>query len=86
MSPSVPDVWIRDFTQNTPAHRVADPTPDPERSEDAIHRIICPPGEVTGGQVISRKLAATLPALPCALCFPPPPAKKRRSGGEGRTA
>lgn len=35
-----------------------------------IRDLACPPGEVFGGQVVTRKLAASLPTLPCTRCFP----------------
>lgn len=78
MAPPVPDVWIRDFTQNTPAHRIVEPVAEPDSGDTAVHCIACPPGVALGGQVVTRKVAAALPTLPCARCFPVPASRNSR--------
>lgn len=70
-----PNVWVQDLTEHTPAHRVVDPdhyfTDDrkPVDPPPAFFRIACPPGIMTGGQIISRAQAAAIKVYPCCRCF-----------------
>lgn len=70
-----PDVWVRDATRNTPAHRV--PTAqdfltddgDPVAELPPVIDIACPPYLAAGGMIIGRQRAVTLEVMPCAMCF-----------------
>jgi hypothetical protein len=74
-----PNVWVRDQTRNTPAHRVT----DPERHIGAdgkpavVFRIACPPGVMAGGEIITRAAAAELAVFPCARCWNLTPVRSR---------
>ncbi len=69
-----PDVWVRDATRNTPAHRVLGPERYLNDDGDQIDlppviAIACPPYLAVEGMIIGRQRAATLEVMPCANCF-----------------
>jgi hypothetical protein len=78
------DVWVRDLTMHTPAHRVNNPGAYDDERHHPIFQIACPPGVVAGGSLITRTQAAALEAFPCCRCFPPkapaPPARAKNRG------
>lgn len=70
-----PNVWVKDLTEHTPAHRVTEPdhyfdeSGKPVDPPPAFFRIACPPGIMVGGRIISRAQAVGIKVYPCARCF-----------------
>lgn len=70
-----PDVWVKDTTRNTPAHRVVNPEQylttdgDPVAELPTVIDVACPPFLAVGGIIVGRQRAVNLHAMPCALCF-----------------
>lgn len=79
-----PNVWVKDLTEHTPAHRVTNPDQyfdhngQPVHPAPAFYRIACPPGLITDGLVISRAQAAAIKVFPCMRCFNLSPAAGKR--------
>lgn len=62
------DVWIRDRTIGTPAHRIARGWPVDGRRDVTLHCDWQP----LGGMAVSRVFAKRLSVKPCTRCFPLP--------------